>query len=107
MLFKAPRKLDFMRLVPVHTDTASRLRSAHALEHLRRREGFALTDAGTDLVGALDEANYCIWCHEQGKDSCSKGLKEKAPGRGLQEDRRSACRSPAARSRRRSPSSTW
>ena len=29
------------------------------------------------LAGALDEANYCIWCHEQGKDSCSKGLKEK------------------------------
>ena len=30
-------------------------------------------------TGALDETNYCIWCHEQGKDSCSKGLKEKAP----------------------------
>ena len=43
------------------------------------REGFGLTDAGTDLTGALDEANYCIWCHEQGKDSCSKGLREKAP----------------------------
>ncbi|MGZ5882204.1 MAG: FAD-dependent oxidoreductase, partial [Xanthobacteraceae bacterium] len=27
--------------------------------------------------GALDHANYCIWCHNQGKDSCSKGLKEK------------------------------
>ena len=26
---------------------------------------------------ALDQANYCIWCHNQGKDSCSKGLKEK------------------------------
>ena len=50
---------------------------------LRRREGFHLTDAGTDLVGALDQAHYCIWCHEQGKDSCSKGLKEKgASGKG-------------------------
>src|SRR5687768_17931210 len=49
----------------------------------RQREGFALTDAGTDLVGALDQANYCIWCHEQGKDSCSKGLKEKAPAEGF------------------------
>ncbi|MBX6393424.1 MAG: FAD-dependent oxidoreductase, partial [Burkholderiales bacterium] len=27
----------------------------------------------------LDQANYCIWCHNQGKDSCSKGLREKAP----------------------------
>ena len=48
-------------------------------EHLRRREGFKLTDQGTDLTGALDQANYCIWCHNQGKDSCSKGLREKAP----------------------------
>jgi NADPH-dependent glutamate synthase beta subunit-like oxidoreductase/NAD(P)H-flavin reductase len=78
VLFKAPRKLDFMRLVPVHTDT-QRGFAEHTLEHLRHREGFALTDPGTDLVGALDETNYCIWCHEQGKDSCSKGLREKAP----------------------------
>jgi NADPH-dependent glutamate synthase beta subunit-like oxidoreductase/NAD(P)H-flavin reductase len=80
VLFKAPHKLDFMRLVPVHTDSARGFAS-HTLgdEHLRQRNGFALTDPGTDLVGALDEANYCIWCHEQGKDSCSRGLKEKAP----------------------------
>jgi NADPH-dependent glutamate synthase beta subunit-like oxidoreductase/NAD(P)H-flavin reductase len=69
VLFKTPRKLDYMRLIP-HTE-------------LRQREGFALTDPGTDLAGALDEANYCIWCHEQGKDSCSKGLKEKAPAEGF------------------------
>ncbi len=78
VLFKAPRKLDYMRLVPVHT-TNERGFSEHRLEHLRERQGFELTDRGTDLVGALDEANYCIWCHEQGKDSCSKGLKEKPP----------------------------
>src|SRR5256885_1378183 len=48
-------------------------------EHIRRRKGFALTDPGTDLVGALDQANYCIWCHTQSKDSCSKGLREKPP----------------------------
>jgi NADPH-dependent glutamate synthase beta subunit-like oxidoreductase/NAD(P)H-flavin reductase len=82
VLFKAPQKLDFMRLVPVHTDTARGF-AEHRLEHLRHREGFALTDPGTDLTGALDEANYCIWCHEQNKDSCSKGLKEKAPAEGF------------------------
>ena len=70
VLFKAPHKLDYMKLVPVALET-------------RHRHGFALTDPGTDLVGALDEANYCIWCHEQGKDSCSKGLKEKAPAPGF------------------------
>jgi hypothetical protein len=51
--------------------------AVHTLHHIRRREGFALTDPGTGRAGALDETNYCIWCHEQGKDSCSKGLKEK------------------------------
>ncbi len=83
VLFKAPRKLDLMRLVPLHTEVADGT-AHHGIGegHLRRREGFGLTDAGTDLVGALDEANYCIWCHEQGKDSCSKGLKEKTPATG-------------------------
>src|SRR6266850_1037547 len=76
------QQLDFMRLVPVHTNT-SRGFAEHHLDHLRHREGFALTDPGTDLTGALDEANYCIWCHEQGKDSCAKGLKEKAPAEGF------------------------
>ncbi len=45
--------------------------------HRRNRHGFALTDDGGTLAKALDETNYCIWCHNQGKDSCSKGLKEK------------------------------
>jgi NADPH-dependent glutamate synthase beta subunit-like oxidoreductase/NAD(P)H-flavin reductase len=76
VLFKPPQRVDPMNLVPVQTDT-SRGYSVHTLHHIRRREGFALTDAGTHLAGALDEANYCIWCHEQNKDSCSKGLKEK------------------------------
>ena len=48
-----------------------------AVEHIRRRQGFALTDQGTDLRGALDQVDYCILCHVQGKDSCSTGLKEK------------------------------
>ncbi|MGE5640866.1 MAG: FAD-dependent oxidoreductase [Clostridia bacterium] len=82
VLFKAPKKLDYMRLVPVHTSKDKGFEE-HRLDHLRHREGFGLTDPGTDLVGALDEANYCIWCHEQGKDSCSKGLKEKAPAEGF------------------------
>src|SRR5438309_1177882 len=46
-------------------------------EHWRARDGFALTDPGTDLAGAQDEANYCIWCHNQQKDSCRSGLHEK------------------------------
>ena len=80
VLFKAPAKLNFLRLVPVQADE-SKGYTAFSLDekHLRRRQGFTLTDSGTDLLGALDEAHYCIWCHEQGNDSCSKGLKEKSP----------------------------
>ncbi|HKE39124.1 MAG TPA: FAD-dependent oxidoreductase [Casimicrobiaceae bacterium] len=83
VLFKAPRKLDFMRLIPVEHE------HRHGVDmwrlppsHLRRREGFALTDPGTDLAGGLDQAHYCIWCHEQQKDSCSSGMREKKPADG-------------------------
>ncbi|MBV8651034.1 MAG: pyridine nucleotide-disulfide oxidoreductase, partial [Alphaproteobacteria bacterium] len=81
VLFKVPHRLDMEHLVPVESEIvhgAAMLRLPP--EHHRHREGFALTDPGTDLVGALDQANYCIWCHNQGKDSCSTGLKEKAGG---------------------------
>jgi NADPH-dependent glutamate synthase beta subunit-like oxidoreductase/NAD(P)H-flavin reductase len=82
VLFRAPHKLDPMRLVPVQTEQRDGI-TRHRLSHLRRREGFSLTDAGTDLKGALDQANYCIWCHEQGRDSCSHGLEEKDPAAGF------------------------
>jgi NADPH-dependent glutamate synthase beta subunit-like oxidoreductase/NAD(P)H-flavin reductase len=78
MLFKLPHKVDPHHLVPVETevvDGVTMLKLPRA--HRRAREGFALTDPGMDLARALDHANYCIWCHNQGKDSCSKGLKEK------------------------------
>ena len=78
VLFKVPHRLDMQHLVPVETvvrDGVTMLRRPE--EEWRRREGFALTDPGTDLTGALDQANYCIWCHNQGKDSCAKGLREK------------------------------
>ncbi len=79
VLFRAPRKLDFMRLVPVEATAVAGVPAwAQPVDHpLRQRDGFALTDAGTDLVGGLDQAHYCIWCHEQGKDSCARGLPDK------------------------------
>ena len=78
VLFRVPHKLDPRHLVPVDTveiDGIARL--AFPDEKLRHREGFKLTDAGMDLTAALDQAHYCIKCHNQGKDSCSTGLKEK------------------------------
>ena len=68
-----------MHLVPVETEVIDGVTMLKLpASHRRARDGFALTDPGTDLAGALDHANYCIWCHNQGKDSCSKGLKEKS-----------------------------
>ena len=79
VLFKIPAKTDSHNLI-AHAEKF-KLQGATAYRiapgHLRRREGFKLTDAGMGPVGALDQINYCIWCHTQGKDSCSKGLTEK------------------------------
>src|SRR5437764_1265363 len=77
-LFRVPHRLDMHHLVPVDTverDGVTMLRLPE--DHWRARDGFALTDPGTDLAGAIDQANYCIWCHNQGKDSCRSGLHEK------------------------------
>ena len=71
---RSTRTISF-RSRPRVVDGVTMLKLPRALR--RARDGFALTDPGTDLTGALDHANYCIWCHNQGKDSCSKGLKEK------------------------------
>ena len=80
-LFKVPHKIDPEHLVPVETevvDGVTRMRLPRSM--LRHREGFALTDEGFDLVRALDHTNYCIWCHNQGKDSCLRGLKDRKTG---------------------------
>lgn len=81
VLFKVPHKLDMNRLVPfVELPVLDTVQFALGDDHARQRKGFHLTDPGTDLAGALDQAGYCIKCHHQGKDSCSHGLTEKAGG---------------------------
>jgi NADPH-dependent glutamate synthase beta subunit-like oxidoreductase/NAD(P)H-flavin reductase len=81
ILFKVPHKVDPQHLVPIETIEIDGVRMARLPEHdWRHREGFALTDPGMDVVQALDQMNYCIWCHNQGKDSCSKGLRDRKTG---------------------------
>ncbi len=78
VLFKLPHKLEMTKLVPfVELPILDTVLFAPDQGHTRQRKGFHLTDAGTDLTGALDQAGYCIKCHHQGKDSCSHGLREK------------------------------
>jgi NADPH-dependent glutamate synthase beta subunit-like oxidoreductase/NAD(P)H-flavin reductase len=81
ILFKVPHRLDMERLVPVETIVENGVTMLRLpVPQQRLRDGFALTDRGTDLKGALDQANYCIWCHNQGKDSCSRGLRDRKTG---------------------------
>ena len=69
-LFRVAHKLVMEHLVPVEALTTpngvhNQQLPAH---HLRHREGFQLTDPGMDLAGAIDQAHYCIKCHNQGKE---------------------------------------
>ena len=79
ILFRLHAKMDPANLVPVAMKTQEQGVATYRIgaSHLRRREGFTLTDPGDDLARALGHAHYCIYCHNQGKDSCSKGLREK------------------------------
>jgi NADPH-dependent glutamate synthase beta subunit-like oxidoreductase/NAD(P)H-flavin reductase len=81
VLFRVPHKLHSEHLVPIETEAIEGVMQARLpKDHHRHREGFALTDHGMDMRGSLDQANYCIWCHNQGRDSCSHGLKDKDTG---------------------------
>ena len=64
ILTTLPKKLDFENLV--HNKDCQ----------IRDRKNFSLTDDGGSLEYTLDQANYCIYCHPRGKDSCSKGIWE-------------------------------
>jgi NADPH-dependent glutamate synthase beta subunit-like oxidoreductase/NAD(P)H-flavin reductase len=80
-LFRAPHKIDYQKLVPIATIERNGVTMLCLPEHdWRARDGFALTDHGMTDQQALDQINYCIWCHNQGKDSCSKGLKDRKTG---------------------------
>ncbi len=81
ILFQTPHRLDLQALIAAETVIENGVATMGlAAEKRRRRDGFALTDPGMNLAEALDQANYCIWCHEQGKDSCSRGLRDKKSG---------------------------
>jgi NADPH-dependent glutamate synthase beta subunit-like oxidoreductase/NAD(P)H-flavin reductase len=77
VLFKIPKKLMPEHLIELEQPQSHRWQAAD--HHRRLRDGFGLTDPGLTRKQAIDQANYCIWCQHQGKDSCSKGMKPKAP----------------------------
>lgn len=75
LLFHIPQKIDFQNLIPtIRGEKGERKLKG---DELHLRDGFDLTDLGKNTAYACAEAHYCIFCHFQGKDSCSKGLPEK------------------------------
>lgn len=77
ILFKFPEKVDFEHLVPA-VDILTQDIPRKQGNHPRARDGFNLVDPGLNEREAFDAASYCIKCGPQGKDSCSKGLKDGA-----------------------------
>ncbi len=65
-LFDIPQKRDLNQLIPEEIKT-------------HQRDGFDLTDKGLSREQSLDQANYCLYCHERKKDSCATGLPKKNP----------------------------
>ncbi|HEX8069563.1 MAG TPA: FAD-dependent oxidoreductase [Pyrinomonadaceae bacterium] len=81
--FHFPHPLDYEHLVQLERPDAELPELLRGLDkNLRRRDGFALTDARATPRAALDEVHYCLYCHERDKDSCSKGLREGASNTG-------------------------
>ncbi len=76
ILFKIPKKLHFDKLV--ESLESSNTTKCFNEDKLRVRNGFDLTDPTINQNTAIVNANYCLYCHKQDKDSCSKGLIDKA-----------------------------
>ncbi|MBA3813884.1 MAG: anhydro-N-acetylmuramic acid kinase [Alphaproteobacteria bacterium] len=74
-LFRLPRKTNPESLFPVNREE-NLLRSPDRIQ----RKGFDCTTPSVHTRDALDQAHYCILCHNQSKDSCAKGLSEGLKG---------------------------
>ncbi|HYP78244.1 MAG TPA: FAD-dependent oxidoreductase [Polyangiaceae bacterium] len=76
--FRFPHNVDYENLVPLRRpDLALPEVTEGPSEHRRRRDGFALTDSRMSPREVSGEADYCVYCHEREKDSCSKGMRDK------------------------------
>jgi NADPH-dependent glutamate synthase beta subunit-like oxidoreductase/NAD(P)H-flavin reductase len=79
VVFRFPQTLDAMHLVHVVRPSAALPElMVGPEEELRRRDGFKLTDPRHGTREVLNEIHYCVLCHERDKDSCSKGIRDKA-----------------------------
>jgi hypothetical protein len=75
VIFRFPEDLDYWHLVPTKAGATGMVGPE---SRVRLRDGFKLTDARMRPREVLSEIHYCVLCHERDKDSCSKGLRDKA-----------------------------
>jgi NADPH-dependent glutamate synthase beta subunit-like oxidoreductase/NAD(P)H-flavin reductase len=76
--FRQPQTVDHTRLVPLHQQRDGELERLTASgDALRQRDGFDLTDSRMDLRQVMDQVHYCVYCHQQEGDFCSRGFPEK------------------------------
>lgn len=76
--FQLPNGLDYKALVPtrlVPGDEHQRVQGLTA--NYRPRDGFKLTDTRMIARQIQNEINYCVFCHKNEGDYCSKGFHEK------------------------------
>ena len=79
--FFVPHNVDHHDLVPLRRpDEALPNVTDGPLSHRRRRDGFGLTDSRMSPREVANESDYCMYCHEREKDSCSKGMHDKHGG---------------------------
>jgi len=78
VVFRFPETLDYFNLVQVQRPRPDLPEAMLGPDsHLRRRDGFKLTDPRWTPREVVSEIHYCVLCHERDKDSCSKGLHDK------------------------------
>jgi len=78
IIYNEPEKLDFNHLVKYEHPDNSRKDFMHGSpDTLRHRLGFKLTDKRMNKRQVMNEVDYCMYCHDRNKDSCSKGLNDR------------------------------
>ncbi|HEX2787334.1 MAG TPA: FAD-dependent oxidoreductase [Ignavibacteria bacterium] len=73
-----PHKVDFDHLVHFERpdeNFAELIENPH--DHFRERDGFSLNDHPRTTRQILNQVDYCMYCHEREKDSCSTGYKDR------------------------------
>ena len=75
---RRPHDLDYQHLVQIRRpDPALPELFVGPDEERRQRKSFKLTDKRGTAREVEQEIDYCLYCHERDKDSCSKGLRDK------------------------------